>query len=157
MPTATAAKTGYAAAGGGGAPALLALSIPGAPDADARAERQAEVVRVGRDGTRVLLPYETVAHQDEERLVERLRPLVAAVRDHLVDRRLDPGVEDPVVDASRRHHDLGCRHASEPVGALDQGLGYHPAERASDRHPHLRLWVVVEHLHEPGDRLGSID
>src|SRR4051812_29640365 len=114
MPTATAAKTGYAAAGGGGgAPAGLALSIPGAPDADARAERQAEVVRVGRDGTRVLLHDEPVAHQHKERLVERLHPVVAAVRDHLVDRRLDPGVEDPVVDASRRQHDLDGRHATE--------------------------------------------
>src|SRR3954470_21816068 len=98
MPTATAAKTGQTGAEGGIAPALLALSIRGAPDADGRAERQAEVMRAGGDRARVLFSNEPVADEGEQRLIEGLHPVVAALGDHLMDRRLELGIEDPVVD-----------------------------------------------------------
>src|SRR4029079_2147929 len=98
MPIATAAKTGYTGSVGGVAPAALALSICGAPDADGRAEGQAEVVRVGGDRAGVFLHDEPVAHEREKRLVERLHAVVSAIGDHLVDGRLELRVEDPVVD-----------------------------------------------------------
>src|SRR3954464_5786724 len=153
MPTATAAKTGYTGAVGGVAPAVLELSISAAPDADGGAERQAEVVRVGGDRARVLFHDESVANEGQQRLVERLHPVVAAIGDHLVDRGLELGVEDTVIDPPGREHQLDGGYTAEPVGPFEQALRHDAAKRTGDRGPHLVLLSGREHLDDPRDGL----
>jgi hypothetical protein len=114
-------------------------------------------VRVGGRVASILLGDQPIAHQLDQRLVERLHPVELALGDDLHDRGRRGRVDDPLAHAAVVDQGFHRGDPALAVGPGDQPLRDRAAERRGQREPGLSLRRRREEVEHPVDGLGGID